>query len=129
MIGHADRVFLFANIAMLGCIAFLPFPTRIVADHLRDDGFRAAAITYGLTMTGAAICFTSCWFYAAKGRRLIAPKTEQGAVDGMTRSIAPGVPINAAATLVALWSPYTALVVFASLALFYVLGSTLFGRD
>ena len=47
----------------------------------------------------------------------------------MTRSIVPGVPINAAATLVALWSPYTALVLFASLALFYVLGSSLFDRD
>ena len=50
-------------------------------------------------------------------------------VAGMTRSVIPGVPINAAATLVALWSPYTALVLFAALALFYVLGSALFGRD
>jgi hypothetical protein len=41
----------------------------------------------------------------------------------------PGVPINAAATLVALWSPYTALALFAALALFYVLGSSVFGRD
>ena len=129
MIGHADRAFLFANIAGLACIAFLPFPTGLVAEHFSDDGLRAAAFTYGLTMTAAAICFGSCWFYAAVGRRLIAETVDQRAVNGMTRSVIPGVPINAAATLVALWRPYAGLVLFAALALFYVLGSSLFGRD
>ena len=32
-------------------------------------------------------------------------------------------------TLVALWSPHTAIALLAALALFYVLGSSLFGRD
>ncbi len=72
LIGRADRTFLFANIALLGCIAFLSFPTALVAEHLRDSGVRAAAITYGLMMTAAAICFMFFWFYAATGRRLIA---------------------------------------------------------
>ncbi len=129
VIGRVDRIFLFANIALLTCIAFLPFPTGLVAAHFRDDGVRAAAITYGLTMTAAAICFTFSWFYAATGRRLIAGAADQRAVSGLTRSVIPGVPINAAATLVALWSPYTALALFAALALFYVVGSSLFGRD
>ena len=128
VIGRADRTFLFANIALLACIAFLPFPTGLVAEHFRDDGVRAAAIAYGLTMTAAAICFSFCWFYAAIGRRLIAGAADQRVVSGLSRSVIPGVPINAGATLVALWSPYTALVLFAALALFYVLGSSLFGR-
>ena len=126
VIDRVDRTLLFATIA---CIAFLPFPTRLVAEHFRDDGVRAAAITYGLTMTAAAICFAACWFHAASGRRLIAETADQRTVSGLSRSIIPGVPINAAATLVALWSPYTALALFAGLALFYVLGSSLFGRD
>ena len=37
----------------------------------------------------------------------------------------PAVPINAAVTLVALWSADTALALFAALALFYALGSSL----
>ena len=129
LVGRADRIFLFANIALLACIAFLPFPTRLVADHFRDDGVRAAAVTYGLTMTAAAICFACCWLYAGSRRRLIAETVDQRVVDGMTRSVLPGAPINAAATLVAFWSPYTALALFAALALFYVVGSSLFGRD
>jgi TMEM175 potassium channel family protein len=129
VIDRVDRTLLFGTIAFLACIAFLPFPTRLVAEHFRDDGVRAAAITYGLTMTAAAICATSFWFYAASGRRLIAETADQRVVSGLSRAVIPGVPINAAATLVALWSPYTALALFASLALFYVLGGTLFGKD
>jgi hypothetical protein len=62
-------------------------------------------------------------------RRLIAEAADQRVVSGLSRSVIPGVPINAAATLVALWSPYTPLALFAALALFYVVGSSLFGRD
>jgi TMEM175 potassium channel family protein len=129
VIDRVDRTLLFGTIAFLACIAFLPFPTRLVAEHFRDDGVRAAAITYGLTMTAAAICATSFWFYAASGRRLIAETADQRVVSALSRAVIPGVPINAAATLVALWSPYTALALFASLALFYVLGGSLLGTD
>ena len=129
VIDRVDRTLLFGTIAFLACIAFLPFPTRLVAEHFRDDGVRAAAITYGLTMTAAATCATSFWFYAASGRRLIAETADQRVVSGLSRAVIPGVPINAAATLVALWSPYTALALFASLALFYVLGGSLLGTD
>jgi uncharacterized membrane protein len=129
MLGRADRPFLFANIGLLASIAFLPFPTRLVAEHFHDDGLRAAAMAYGLTMTAAAIFFASCWFYAATRRRLIGATVDQGRVDGMTRSVIPAVPINAAATLVVLWSPYVGLALFAALELFYVVGSSLFLHD
>jgi uncharacterized membrane protein len=129
VIDRVDRTLLFGTIAFLACIAFLPFPTRLVAEHFRDDGVRAAAITYGLTMTAAAICATSFWFYAASGRRLIAEAADQRMVGALSRAVIPGVPINVTATLVAVWSPYTALALFASLALFYVLGGSLLGTD
>ena len=79
---------------------------------------RAAAITYGPTITATATCFVSFWSYAATGRRLIV-KTADQSVDSISRSVIPGVPINAAATLIALWSPYTAIALLAAMALFY----------
>lgn len=128
VVDRADRTLLFATIAFLACVAFLPFPTRLLAEHLRDDGVRAATITYGLTVTAAAICATVLWFYAARGRRLIAETADHRTVDALSRSLIPAVPINAAVTLVALWSAYTALALFAALALFYALGSSLLQR-
>ena len=129
VIDRVDRTLLFSTIAFLACIAFLPFPTRLVAEHFRDDGVRAATITYGLTVTAAATCVTFVWLYAARRRRLIAERADQRTVDALSRSLLPGVPANAAVTLVALWSPYTALLLFLALNLFYVFGSSLFERD
>jgi TMEM175 potassium channel family protein len=128
LVGHADRRFLLLNIGLLACIAFLSFPTRLVAEHFRDDGLRSAAIAYGLTMTAAAVCFNSMWFYAAAGRRLIGEAIDQPAIDAMTRATVPGVPVNAAATAIAIWSPVTGLALFAALLIFYIIGSALFGR-
>jgi uncharacterized membrane protein len=128
-IAAVDRTFLFLNLALLMCIAFVPFPTRIVAEHIRDDGGRAAALLYGTTMTLTAICFGLMWFYAASGRRLISPAADQRTVSGLSRSYLPGAPIYATSTLVAFWSSTVAVLLFAAIAVFFALESSLFGRD
>ena len=128
-IARTDRTFLFANIGLLACIAFVPFPTRLVAEHLRDDGLRAAALAYGLTMTATAVCFACFWFYAAVGRRLIAPDADQRIVTGISRSYLPGAPIYGTSTLVALWSATASVILFAAISAFYVLESSLFARE
>jgi TMEM175 potassium channel family protein len=128
LIERADRRFLFVNIALLACIAFVPFPTRLVAEHLRDDGLRAAALTYGLTMTATSICFFTFWFYASIGRRLIAAGADERMVQGISRAFLPGVPIYATATLAALLSPTASVILFALIAAFYVVESSAFAR-
>ena len=110
------------------CIAFVPFPTRLIADHFHDGGLRAAALTYGLTMVATAICFNFFWFYPTRNRRLVAEDADPRVISGISRAFAPGVPIYAAATLVALWTPQGAVICFAAIAVFYVLESSLLAR-
>jgi uncharacterized membrane protein len=126
VIERADRRFLFLNIALLGCIAFVPFPTKLIAEHLHDDGLRAAALTYGFTMTATAICFGAFWFYAAIGNRLIKSTADPRMVDGISRAFRPGVPIYATATAVALLSAYASVILYAVIAAFYVVESSVF---
>jgi len=109
-------------------VAFTPFPTRVLAEHLRE-GSKAAAIAYGLTYTAMAVCYSALWFYAARGRRLIADSADQRMVSGISRSFLPGMFIYAGATLSALISADLAVVLYAAIALFYVLESSVFGRD
>ena len=128
LIDRANRRFLFLNVALLACIAFVPFPTRLVAEHLRDDGLRAAAVAYGVTLTTTAVCFAAFWFYAATGRRLISPTADARMVAGISRSYLPGAPIYATATLVALASPTASVILFALITAFYVVESSVFAR-
>jgi uncharacterized membrane protein len=123
-----DRPLLLLNILLLMCISFTPFPTRVVAEHAHDAGDRqAAAVLYGITMTCTAICFFAVWYYGS--RRLLRPDADMREVDGITRSYLPGAPIYALATLVAFVNPIVSLIIFGSLAIFYAISSSFFGRE
>jgi uncharacterized membrane protein len=126
-IGRVDRSFLMLNIVLLMGIAFIPLPTRLVAEHLRHEGAEAAALLYGGTMTVIAAGYVAVWFYGAN--RLLRPEADPRVVSGISRAYLPGVPIYAVATLSALISPWLAVAIFAALALFFALESSLFGRD
>ena len=126
-IDKVDRTFLFINVLFLMVVAFTPFPTRVLADNLREQS-KAAAFFYGLTYTAMAICYSALWFYAAHGRRLLVATADQRLVAGISRSFPPGMLIYAIATLSALVSAIFAVVLYALIALFYVVESSIFGR-
>jgi uncharacterized membrane protein len=128
VIEHVDRRFLLVTVLFLMCVAFIPFPTRLLAEHVRDDGARAAALAYGITLTATAVTFNVLWFTAYRGRRLLSPDADPRVVSGITRSYLPGPWIYLAATLVALASPTASAILFAAIALFYVVESSFFGR-
>jgi uncharacterized membrane protein len=128
-IGRVDRRFLIATVGLLMCIAFVPFPTRIVAEHFREAGAQDAALLYGFTMVATAIMFSVTWFYACVGGRLLRRDADPRVVSGITRAYLPGPWIYLAATLVALASPTVSIILFGALAVFYVLESSLFGSS
>ena len=77
-VARCDRTFLVVNVFFLMVVAFIPFPTRLVAQHLRGDGAEEAAIAYGVTLTLTAVFFNILWFYAARGGRLARRVLAQG---------------------------------------------------
>jgi uncharacterized membrane protein len=127
-IGHADRTFLFLTILLLMCVAFVPYPTAIVAEFIRGGDREAAALFYGITLTMTAVFFNALWRYAVWNNRLIAPNADPSVVTGITRSFRPGVPLYLGSTLVALVSPVASVALFAATALFYVVANSLLGR-
>jgi len=127
-VAHVDRTFLTLSVLFLAVIAFIPFPTRLLAQHIQDDGAEAAALLYGSTLTLTAIFFNVIWRYAAWGRRLLRQDAEEKAVQGISRSYALGPPIYLAATVVAFKSPVASAALFGVLAIFYTLESSIFAR-
>jgi uncharacterized membrane protein len=125
---QVDERFVFLNVGLLACIAFVPFPTRILAEFVRTDDARAAALLYGITLTVTSIFFISVWLYASRRGRLLHPSADPKMVSGITRSYIPGTPMYASATLVAFVSPKASAALFGLIALFYMLSSSFFGR-
>jgi uncharacterized membrane protein len=128
-IDRTDRRFLLATVGLLLCIAFVPFPTRLVAEHIRGAGARDAALAYGFTMVATAVMFNVSWFYASRGKRLVRADADPAVVTGISRSYLPGPWIYLAATLIAFASPTASVCVFMAAALFYVLESSIFSSN
>jgi uncharacterized membrane protein len=127
-IDKVDRTFLMINVFFLMSIAFVPFPTVLVAEHLRDANLEVADLAYGFTLTVTATLYNLLWLYASSDHRLLGDDADSRVVSGITRSYLPGPFIYLAATLVAFWKSTVSVVLFAAIAAFYMLESALFGR-
>jgi uncharacterized membrane protein len=122
-IARGDRALLFLNLILLMTIAFIPFPTALLASYLRDGGSAAhvAAAVYSGSMALMGAAFGGLWVYASRGRRLLRPGLTDADVAAMTRSFVVGTPIYMLAIGIAFLSPGACLAINALLAVFYML--------
>ena len=128
-IGHVDRFFLMVSVLFLMLIAFIPFPTRLLAEDIgNSDNAEAAALAYGVTLTLTATLFNVLWRYAARRKKLLRQDADERVVQGISRSYALGPITYLVATLVALWQPLISAGMYAAIAVFYVAESSIFGR-
>ena len=127
-VAHVNRLFLVLNVFFLMMIAFIPFPTRLLALYVNDPKqAEAAAIAYGVTLTLTAVFINLLWRYAASGHRLLRDNADARVVEGISRSYLPGPFIYLAGTAVALVSPRASALIYVGIAVFYVLESSIFG--
>ncbi|HZT86077.1 MAG TPA: TMEM175 family protein [Gaiellaceae bacterium] len=125
---RADRTLLFLNVLLLITVAFLPFPTRLVAEFLQRPGERPAVYAYDATFVLMATIYNVWWRYASAGRRLIGEAVPEATVRAISRAFAPGVPLYATTFLVAFWSPLASVALTFAIAAFYLPSAALFDR-
>jgi uncharacterized membrane protein len=129
LVSHVDRTLLFLNSLLLMAVAFTPFPTRLIAEFLREaKNEETAALAYGITFVVIAVIFQLLWRWISTGRRLVRADVPDEALADINRSYAPGIPIYAGATLVALVSPIASIILYLVIGVFYALDPALYRR-
>lgn len=121
LIDRIDAGFINLTLLLLLCIAFLPFPTAVMMDHLTDPHERAVAVAFYcgcITLTAVVYCLG--WWHAARDRRLIASHVPQEAVRGMTRVYAPAPFLYLTATLLAFAHVALSLSIVVALGILYI---------
>ena len=118
---RVDRALLFLNIGLLLGIAFLPFPTALVAKYLREgnDG-RVATAIYSTTMVLIGCGFLVLWWYLGRHAELLRPDFGPAGARVAFRRTIVGPVSYAASIVVALVAPIAALVMYAALAIYFV---------
>jgi uncharacterized membrane protein len=129
-LARVDRTFLILTVIFLMLIAFVPFPTYLIATYIEKatDDAKTAAVAYGITFTFIAIMFNVTWRYASWGRRLLREDCDERTVEGISRSYLLGPVAYFLAALVAFMSPVASAALYALIGLFFVLESSIFGH-
>jgi len=65
IVARVDQLLL-ANLLLLGFVAFLPLPTRLVAQHTTGADARTAMLLYGATLAGCALAFNLIWRHSVR---------------------------------------------------------------
>jgi uncharacterized membrane protein len=125
---RVDRTMLFINIVFLMVVAFIPFPTKLVADHLQKSGEHAAVYAYVITLIAMSVLYNVWWRYARHDRRLIAESVPQSRVDAISRAFDPGAALYLIVLVVAFFSPLASVILTLILAAFYIPAGALFER-
>jgi uncharacterized membrane protein len=121
LIARVDRTMLLLNTLLLMLIAFVPFPTAVLAQFIETDGARAAAVLYGATLTLTAITYFAWWRYASAGRRLIGEQVPDDVIEDITRAYTPGTLLYGGAALIAFVEPWASAALYLGIAVFYSL--------
>ncbi len=117
-IKRADRPLMFANLLLLMGVAFVPYPTAILASNLADPATQTTAtVFYGATLVFTSIAFNTLWWVGRRhGRRLATDVSEKG-LRTITRRYAAALVCYATATALAFINVWLSLAIHFILAL------------
>ncbi len=118
---YADATVARANLLLLMVVSFLPFPTGLAADAIRDpDAERPAVLFYGATLFVAFALITALGRYVA-GRPELLHGAVQEEIEALTARTAPNLALYALALVVTLVAPQVAAFGFLASAVLGVL--------
>jgi uncharacterized membrane protein len=118
---RSDHVLLFLNTLLLMCVAFIPFPTALLAEYVSSEEQQTAVAVYAGTLAVSAVFFTLLWFYAAHGYRLVDRNLNPATLRVMTRRYVAGMLLYIAAFVLAFVNVVLSLTLIVGLALVFIL--------
>jgi uncharacterized membrane protein len=97
------------NLLLLMAVAFLPFPTRLMAEAIHQESAeRTAVIFYGLTLLTISSIFSLFWRAALRDRSLLAPEVKDAEIAKITRATTPNIGFYGIMIVVGILSPKAA---------------------
>jgi uncharacterized membrane protein len=118
-----DRPLLVLNLALLLGIVALPFPTALVAEHLRAgvQSSRVAVVFYGINLIVISAIFGSTWLYVAMHSGRLGGSSQLRLLSWSTLRFTAGNFAYVVGTLIAAFSsPVAGLIIFGVVGVYYI---------
>ena len=122
-IERTDHTLTVLNLLLLMGVAFVPFPTALVAQYLREDSEQrlAATLAFGGTFTVLAVIFNLLWLHASRWGKLLDEHVSASRIRSRTLRYLPGAALYGVTLPLAFITPWISLAISAALAAFYLL--------
>jgi uncharacterized membrane protein len=123
-IARVDRGLLFSNLLLLLGIAFLPFPTALLAAYVREGGSNASAATaiYSATMALIGVAFIGLWVHIYRHRELLVEGIDPALLMRSIHLSLVGPVVYGLTIGLAFIEPLACLVVYALTAVYFAAG-------
>jgi uncharacterized membrane protein len=122
IVRRVDHWVLVFNLLLLFCVAFIPFPTAVLAAHIDQPDESTAVVFYAATFVVTAIAFNLLWRYPTKHAPwLLEPDADPRVIASITRRYSLGPLIYLAAAFVGWFFPTAGLIALALIALLYLI--------
>ncbi len=119
---RADGLFLRLNLLLLLVVAFLPFPTRLMADYFgNSDPERVAVVFYGLTLVAISSLLVGLWRYAVHSHELLRRQVSDEELAALAGKARPGLAMLLLATAVGFIVPTLGALCFLAVSAFLVI--------
>ena len=110
----ANNAVMRINLLLLMAVSFLPFPTRLMAEAIRNDSAeRAAVVFYGISLFVTSVLISVLWGAVVRDRkRLLKPEVSDREVSAVTRAATPNTAFYLGGTVLALFFPKAAAIAY-----------------
>ena len=120
---RANFTFVRLNLLLLLAVAFLPFPTRLFADYIRQNNAeRVAATFYGICLLLTSTLLLLLWRYAVHAE-LVRPDAADEEVQLLTERLTPGLTGYLVLIAAGLFYPIIAVIGYLAVAVYYIVPS------
>ncbi|BAU83002.1 hypothetical protein SLA_2065 [Streptomyces laurentii] len=117
---HASLWLMRLNLILMLAVAFLPFPTKLLAEYVREgDSERVATTLYGLSLLMTSALLYLFWRYAIRAG-LVRDDADESDVQVLTRRLTPGLIGYGVLIVLGLFVPIAAVVGYLAIALYYL---------
>ncbi len=110
------------NLALLMVVSFLPFPTKLLAEAIRDtDAERAAVIFYGATLLVISLLLSALWGAITRDPDLLKPEVSEQEINAILIATTPSLAFYVGVIVLAIFAPKVAAFGYLVIAIVAVL--------
>jgi len=120
-VSRVNRTVLVLNLLLLMGVVAIPFPTALIAAHLNDStAGKVATVTYGLVMIAIGFGYGAMWIYLAAHQKELGARRRVRTPRLSTIRFTAGNAGYIGGTIIAVFAPVAALIIFGLLAVYYL---------